>query len=58
VIVKSNIVATAITITHSDRLLATVSGHPTFLPRVMAIVITYSDSQVKFCDREKKNQKK
>jgi len=56
--VKSNIVATAITITHSDRLLATVSGHPTFLPRVMAIVITYSDSQVKFCDREKKNQKK
>jgi hypothetical protein len=26
-------VATAITITYSDRLLATVSGHPTILPR-------------------------
>ena len=54
-IVKPKFVATVITITYSDRPLATVSGHPTILPRLMAIIIAYSDIEVKFCGKEKKD---
>jgi len=46
------------TITYCDRLLATVPGHSTILPRVMSIMIAYIVESNVVAKRKKKDLKK